>query len=158
MLELEKMEETKKKLKAELLKLYQEGADLFLDELEKKGEEVPERNKDEKRKKTNLHMDYQGWYSKALRVVQQLLPDRYQEFCEQYKVEKRKEIDYLTYTISDYILGLQVTRGIYKEEVVNPLSAFSSKFQLQLTILHSAIERIDSIVNDQVNSPPLGPQ
>ena len=115
------MEETKKKLKAELRKLFQEGTNLFLDELEKQGKEVSERKKDEKRTKTSFQVDYQVWYSKALRVVRQLLPDRYQEFCEQYKIEKRKEIDFLTYTISDYIIGLQVSRGIYKEEVVNPL-------------------------------------
>lgn len=142
------MEETKNKLKAELIKLYQEGTDLLLDELDKKGQKVPGRKQDDKKKETSLHMDYQGWYSKALRVVQQALPDRYKEFCEQYKIEKRKEIDFLTYTISDYILGLQVTRGVYKEEVVNPLVAFSSKFQLQLTILYSAVERIDSILSD----------
>jgi len=142
------MEEIKKKIKADLVKLYQEGTNLLLDELEKQGQKIPESKEDKKRKKTNLHMDYQGWYSKSLRVVQQLLPDRYQEFCEQYKIEKRKQIDFITYTISDYIIGLQVTRGYYKEEVVNPLSAFSSKFQLQLTILYSAIERIDSILSD----------
>ena len=142
------MEEIKKKLKAELLKLYQEGTNLFLDELEKNGEKVPQDERDKQRKKTNLNMEYQGWYSKAIRVIKQILPDRYVEFCEQYKLEKRKEIDYLTYTISDYLLGLQVTRGFSGEKVVNTLSAFSSKIQLQLTILYSAIDRIDSILSD----------
>ena len=140
------MEDTKKKLKAELNKLYQEGVDLLLDEMEKQGQEFPDRKKDGKRKNTNFHMDYQSWYSKALRCIQQLLPDRYKEFCEQYKIEKRKEIDCLTYTISDYMLGLTITRR--EVEVFNPLSAFASKFQLQLTILNSAIERIDTILSD----------
>ncbi len=139
------MEETKKKLKTELIKLFQEGTDLLGDEFYKKD---PDRKKDNKKKKTNLFMDYQGWYSKALRVVQQTLPDRYEEFCEQYKIEKRKEINDLTYTISDYLIGVQVTKGIYKEEVVNQLAVFSSKFQLQLTILYSAVDRIESILSD----------
>ena len=38
--------------------------------------------------------------------------------------------------------------GYREEEVLNPLSAFSSKFQQQLTILHSAIRHIGSILTD----------
>lgn len=34
-------------------------------------------------------------------MVRQILPERCQEFIELYKLEKRKEIDALTYTISD---------------------------------------------------------
>jgi len=93
-------------------------------------------------------MSYQSWYTRALPVVRQLLPERYQEFQEQYKLEKRKEINFLTYTISDYLLGLRITRGWEKEEVVNPLSAFVSKFKHQITILRSAQDRIDYILAD----------
>ncbi|RMF92143.1 MAG: hypothetical protein D6734_12945 [Candidatus Schekmanbacteria bacterium] len=92
--------------------------------------------------------EYQDWYTKALAVVRQLIPDRLKEFEELYKIEKRKEIDYTTYTISDYLLGLSVTRGIYKEEIVNPEIAFISKFQQQLAILRSAYARLDSILSD----------
>lgn len=82
--------------------------------------------------------------------MRQILPDRYQEFVDQYRLEKRKdkEIDYLTYTISDYLIGLRVTRGYAKEEVVNPYSAFSLKFDHQLAILGSCLERIDSVLSD----------
>lgn len=99
-------------------------------------------------------ISYQSWYSRSLPVVKQLIPERYQEFQEQYKLEKRKgkEISFLTYTISDYIsdylIGLRITRGWEKEEVVNPLSAFTSKFQHQIAILMSAQGRIDSILAD----------
>jgi len=67
-------------------------------------------------------------------VIRQLIPDRLKEFEELYKIKKRKEKEtyYTTYTISDYLLGLRVTRGIYKEEVTNPETAFISKFQQQL--------------------------
>lgn len=91
---------------------------------------------------------YQRWYTKALPVVRQLAPDRYQEFVDLYKLEKRKQIDYETYTISDYLLGLRVTRGIYKEEVVNPFRAFFSKFQHQINIVNSLLGRVDSILTD----------
>lgn len=95
-------------------------------------------------------ISYQSWYSRSLPVVKQLIPERYQEFQEQYKLEKRKgkEISFLTYTISDYLIGLRITRGWEKEEVVNPLSAFTSKFQHQIAILMSAQGRIDSIPAD----------
>jgi len=44
------------------------------------------------------------------------MPDRQQEFIELYKLDKRKEIDFLTYTISDYLIGIRVTRGYNKQE------------------------------------------
>lgn len=37
-----------------------------------------------------------------MQVVRQLLPDRYEDFVRQYKNDKRKETDSLTYTISDF--------------------------------------------------------
>lgn len=93
---------------------------------------------------------YQHWYSKALPVVKQLLPDRYQEFQDQYKLAKRKEgrLDYLTYTISDYLLGLNVTDRFTGEELVNRGSVFQTKFQHQILILQSAQSRLDSILSD----------
>lgn len=78
--------------------------------------------------------------------MRQLLPDRYSEFCEQYKFEKRKEITYTTYTIADYMIGPQVSR--YGEALFNTKSAFAVKFQLQLTILNSALTRFDAALND----------
>jgi hypothetical protein len=95
-----------------------------------------------------LNQSYHSWYTKALPVVRQILPDRYPEFVEQYKLDKRKEIDFLTYSISDYLLGLRVTRGYYKEEVVNPWAAFSSKFQQQILILQSCADRLESALSD----------
>lgn len=95
-----------------------------------------------------LHQSYHSWYTKALPVVRQVLPDRYPEFVEQYKLDKRKEIDFLSYTISDYLLGLRVTRGYYKEEVVNPWAAFAAKFQQQILVLRSCADRIESALSD----------
>jgi hypothetical protein len=80
------------------------------------------------------------------------LPERYQEFVDQYRLDKRndKEISILTYTISDYLIGVGVTRGPMKEEVVNPRSAFLMKFEHQLSILGSCVARIDSVLSDIV--------
>lgn len=99
-------------------------------------------------KKQPTIMAYNAWYSKALPFIRQLVPERYKEFQELYILEKRdiKNITFVNYTISDYLLGLRITRG--GEDVVNPLAAFSSKLQQQFSILVGANERIDSILND----------
>lgn len=67
---------------------------------------------------------------------------------EQYKIERRKEITFLTYTISDYLIGLRITRGWEKEEVFNAFSSFFTKFEKQLNILSSCFERLDSVIAD----------
>lgn len=93
---------------------------------------------------------YQTWFTKAYNVVKILLPDRHQEFYLLYKDEKRKnsDISYLTFTISDYFLGLTVTKGWDREEVVNPFSAFYSKMEIQLTILDACYDLLDSKLAD----------
>lgn len=53
---------------------------------------------------------YQRWYSRALPVVEQLLPDRYEEFHRLYMPERPpKELDAITYTISHYLAGIAVS-------------------------------------------------
>ena len=54
---------------------------------------------------------YESWYTVALQVVRQVIPDRLADFTKQYKDEKRKQTDFLTYGISDFMIGLQTTRG-----------------------------------------------
>lgn len=154
---------TNEKLKEDVDNLVKEGWRLILDEVmkdrlgasktssSKKGAKKSKKGVKEEAKvapKKSLQEGYQAWYSKALPVVRQILPERYQEFVEQYKLDKRKEIDYLTYTISDYLIGLRVTRGWQKEEVVNPFSAFYSKLDHQLAILKSCLDRLDSVLSD----------
>jgi hypothetical protein len=47
--------------------------------------------------KPNFSQEYQGWYSPALRVVAQVLPDRLDEFTGLYRYERRKQLDVETY-------------------------------------------------------------
>lgn len=152
------MATTPASLKKEIAELYNQGVELLIHEVreevtapaKKTAKKASAEKKPEESSKSdrpiNLHMDYQKWYSQCLPVVRQLLPDRYAEFCEQYKFEKRKEISFTTYTISDYMIGLQISR--YGEALFNNKSAFAAKFQLQLTILNSALTRFDSALND----------
>lgn len=78
---------------------------------------------------------YNAWYNESLRLIKQLLPERYDDFISFYSAEKkRKDIDITNYTISDALLGLQVTRN--SRVVVEPPNALKL-FQLQLNILIS---------------------
>jgi hypothetical protein len=100
---------------------------------------------------TALSYEYQRWYTKALAVVRQLMPDRLEEFEELY-IKKRpvKELTVSSYTISDFLLGISVTRrrGIYEEDAFDNKVVFATKLYQQLAILQSAYSRVDSILSD----------
>lgn len=122
------------KIKAEILKLYEDGKELFygFDE-DKKDKKIAE-----------LRQRYQNWYTKALITVKELLPSRYDEFIENYRNIKRRNITCLTYTISDYFLGITVTRaGI--EEFNSKMTAMY-KFANQINIIKSIEENIDNVL------------
>ena len=90
---------------------------------------------EEKVKLPIFNQEYEGWYSVALRVVAQIIPDRLSDFIVQYKNEKRKSIDRLTYTISDALLGIQTSRA---GDVIADSSAALGKLERQVSILKSA--------------------
>ena len=143
---------TKEQLTQEVKDLVKEGWRIL--QLEIEAQDADSRSKKtEKKSKSeesdepfNLHSEYQAWYSKTLPVVRQLLPDRYAEFHEQYRTERRREVNSSTYGISDYLIGLTVTRG--HQEVVNRFANFANKMQIQLNILASASDRLASAVSD----------
>jgi hypothetical protein len=92
--------------------------------------------------------EYQNWYSVSLQVVKQLLPDRLDDFIAQYKIEKRNKIDYVTYTISDYIIDLQITS--WDGDVIVDTKAALQKFKQQINIIKSAKRRLQSSLFDMV--------
>jgi len=99
-------------IKKELSELMKEGYDILIAETKEKSKaKVKKGEQDDTQEPLPTIMRYQSWYTKALPVVRQVISERYQEFQQQYKLEKRKysEINYLTYTISDYLLGLSVS-------------------------------------------------
>lgn len=98
-------------------------------------------------KENDFGRQYQRWYSQAMRVVEQLLPDRYLEFRDLYRLEKRpKALDVTTYTISDYIHGTVVpSAGL---DVAQIHSVAIGKLKDQIDILASARDRLKSILGD----------
>ena len=87
--------------------------------------------------------DYQAWYSEAIAVVRQILPDRLDDFKRHYeKPKSRKDITFENYHIEDYLQGLRVTR--FGSEVVVDSSAAIPRFKQQLAILTATTKRFDS--------------
>ena len=92
----------------------------------------------------SFKQEYQRWYSEALALLRQLLPDRVADFARHYEKPKgRKDITYENYRIEDYLQGLIVTRGYPKETVVDS-SAAIPQFRQQLAIAQAAKSRFES--------------
>lgn len=92
----------------------------------------------------NFKVKYEEWYSLSLALLEQLLPARVQNFVALYeKPKNRKSTDYGNYMVQDYLEGIQITRGPYKEVVVDN-SAAVPKFRQQVAILKAATARFES--------------
>ena len=86
--------------------------------------------------------EYQAWYSEAIALIRQLLPDRLPDFTRYYEKPKtRKEINYENYTIEDYLQGLTLTRA--GSLVVGPDAAIP-RFRQQMSIASSIRSRFES--------------
>jgi hypothetical protein len=136
-------------IEAELEELVNEGFEL-LKELQKAVTSAKEGASSTK-KKTKPEDDfnilifadtYQDWYSTALRVVEQLLPDRYEEFQHYYRNEKRKQLIWSTYTISDYL------RSNTPQAVLSPEFRAYMALSTQVSIVGSAKKRLRSRLGD----------
>lgn len=137
-------------LKQELKNLIAQGGLLYYtmaDSLGKLPDEVKADLKKHKIKLPSFEEEYDSWYSEALALVKQLIPDRLNDFVKQYKNDKRKEVDFLTYGISDYLLGLRTTTG-GGIHVVADQSAAIPKMQNQRSILASAEKKFVSSLFD----------
>lgn len=90
---------------------------------------------------------YNHWYSEALVVVKQLLPDRFSDFVKFYERPKtRKSFDVETYRIEDACQALSSTR--YGGDVVVDMSAAIPLLQQQIAILESIEKRFESSLFD----------
>lgn len=97
-------------MRQELTSLIREGLALQREILEKAASEEERKRTDAKKSKSTFSVfefgtRYQGWYSLTLPVIEQLLPDRYDEFQLFYRDARRKGLTPTTFTISDFLLG-----------------------------------------------------
>jgi len=106
--------------------------------------------------KTKNLENYQTWYSRALAVIRQLLPERLDEFTLLYQgkpIEAKKiDVAAANFGISDYLLGTRVTKTEYRG--AKPIDIFDHeavvymKGNQQLEILSSAESRLDNILSN----------
>lgn len=85
---------------------------------------------------------YEVWYTKALYIVKQILPERLEDFIQLYKLDKRKDINLSTYTISDALNRIGHYGDLY-----GPWTA-ASNFLRQYKILSACLDKFDSKVYD----------
>ncbi|MFJ4348106.1 hypothetical protein [Pseudomonas sp. NPDC089401] len=86
---------------------------------------------------------YQHWYSEALPLVKQLLPDRLQDFVRLYEKPKtRKDISYENYKLEDACQGLRVTAP--SGRVVADTSSAGSLLEQQVAIVEAIKRRFES--------------
>lgn len=88
---------------------------------------------------------YNAWYNESIALIKQLIPERLTDFQSYYKIEKRKDINCETYTISDYLIGIQVSRG---REIIVSRTTVLCKFEQQLYIVRSLKNRFESSLYD----------
>jgi len=84
---------------------------------------------------------YERWYTSARQAMSQILPQRLDDFTILYRNDKRKETNFTNYSLSDYMIGVRITRGV--SVVVGPYAAIP-KFKQQLDMLRSAQAALDS--------------
>lgn len=117
-----------------------------LSELLKDGYAVLKKFQDAKNE-PNIRIDYQSWYSKALKAMQLLAPDRHEEFRRYYEADpKRKGLGYGTYVIHDYIKG--VAPGAYQLKDFDARGQAALGMFNQIVILQSVIDRSETILGD----------
>jgi hypothetical protein len=123
-------------MKKELESLIAEGVTLLKD--------LAARANDEKDAGAKFAAGYERWYTLSQKVVQQLIPERAEDFRAQYRYSgpRRKDNNYAEYAISDFLSGTRVTR--YGEELFSASHRAFSQFQTQVQILESARRRADS--------------
>lgn len=136
------------KLKKELDNLVYKGEFLYYVMLSKDDDVSDKAKKVFKEKKIKIPVfkdDYDSWYTESLRLIKQIIPDRETDFIKQYKDDRRKSIDFVTYTIYDYLLGVTITKGM---DVIADYSAAIPKMRNQVSILKSAQKRFESKLFD----------
>jgi hypothetical protein len=123
----------REQIRKELMTLYEEGTKLA----------VAFQKKEEKQ----FQYDYQRWYTKALKAVVSLAPDRLNEFRGYYEIDpKRKSLGYGTYVIQDYIKGVAPS-GYHYQDFDTRQQTLQCFFN-QLTIFVSLTERIESVLSN----------
>ena len=94
----------------------------------------------------NFSSNYQAWYSEAIALLSQVLPERLDDFKAYYAPKTPpKEYTWANYTISDYLRGLTVRH--YGDVVVGQSGALQPMYQ-QFNIIAGLANRFASTLYD----------
>lgn len=127
---------TTEEIKKELNALIDEQTKLF--ELTKKNDDI-----------LQFGTAYQKWYSRALKLVEALAPERLAEFSSYYLIDpKRKLTDAGNYVIQDYIKGIAARTNRYDKPLWDTNTIVFIRTSNQLQIIASLSSRIDSVLQD----------
>lgn len=136
-------------LKKELVNLMEQGELLLCAmavDVGKINEEDRKYIKENNIQVPNFVREYDKWYTESLRVIKQIIPERLDDFINQYRNDRRKSLSHSTYTIYDYLLGI-IKRGQFNSIILNTDSALP-KMQHQVSILNSVLQRFSSSLFD----------
>jgi len=139
--------------KSDLEKLVKLGevmeAGLNLRHLENKGELDDARKKSAEELKGSFEKFYQKWYTEALAVIRQLVPDRLVEFEQLYKGDgKRRNVNASNYNIQDWLNGIRSGNDRNSEKFFDDFAAVVMRFKNQLAILRAVEGRFQSSLFD----------
>jgi len=89
---------------------------------------------------------YQGWYTRALAVVDQLIPGRLDDFQRQYSTKRKGIADFSSYVLEDYVHGVVVESGYYPTPAFDVHNAAKHKFNTQLKIVAAAKTQLSDVL------------
>lgn len=133
-------------IKKEIKELIDEGNDMFdgicIFADSYYDESIIECDDSKKKKVAAFLYGYEKWYSSSLRIIKTILPERLNDFIVLYRDEKRKEITWQNYTISDALQGKATSTHSF-----NPRNA-KYKLLQQISIIKGCLECFDKKIYD----------
>lgn len=97
---------------------------------------------------------YQSWYTRALKIVESLAPDRLAEFQTLYTGDaKRKDLNALTYALKDFVAGIGPQPDSWtQQKPYDEKNVAGIRLLNQFQILSSLRTRLDSVLADVTGS------
>jgi hypothetical protein len=92
---------------------------------------------------------YQDWYTRAVKIIGSIAPDRLVEFTGYYRIDpKRKSLNAMTYVIQDFVNGYGPTADAFDKKPFDELNLTQVRVVNQVQILSSIQSRLGSVLAD----------
>ena len=119
-----------------------------IDKLLSEQKELYDLSKDRKNI-VKLGTSYQSWFSRALKLVGLLGPDRIAEFRSYYEIDpKRKTTKAANYVIQDYLMGVGAVTDRYDGPLWDVHNIVGMRIVNQMQIVASLASRIGTVLED----------